>query len=111
MPNLFADIPDRLPDELLETLLADGTFRIERIVSHGHTSPAGFWYDQDQAEWVIVLQGSARLEFEGDEPLPMGPGDFVHIPAHKRHRVAWTTPDEPTIWLAVHYEEQKRGPT
>jgi len=100
--NLFADLPANLPDELFTTLLEAADVRIERIVSHGHASPDGFWYDQEQHEWVVVLKGAARLRFE-DEVLEMGPGSFVNIPAHRKHRVEWTTPDEPTIWLAVHY--------
>ena len=105
MPNLFADLRSNLPEELFTTLLEASDVRIERIVSHGQSSPEGFWYDQDQAEWVLVLKGAARLQFE-DGTLEMGPGDFVHIPAHQKHRVAWTTPNEPTIWLAVHYGEK-----
>jgi cupin 2 domain-containing protein len=101
--NLFTDVPANLPDELLTTLLEAASVRIERIVSHGHTSPDGFWYDQDNHEWVIVLQGAARLRFE-DSIVEMKPGDFVNIPAQKKHRVEWTTPDEPTIWLAVFYK-------
>jgi len=102
--NLFSEIPTDLPDELFDTILDVDSVRIERIVSHGHASPAGFWYDQDKAEWVLVLKGEAKLLFEGDEePIHMTPGDHVNIPAHKRHRVEWTKPDEPTIWLAVHY--------
>jgi hypothetical protein len=31
-------------DELFTTLLNTGNVRIERIVSHGHASPEGFWY-------------------------------------------------------------------
>ncbi len=100
--NLFADLPQQMPDELFTTLLEATSVRIERIVSHGHASPDGFWYNQDQHEWVIVLKGLARLQFE-DEIVEMWPGDFVNIPAHKKHRVEWTTPDEPTIWLAVVY--------
>jgi len=104
MNNIFSDIPDDLPDELPETLLDADSVRIERIVSNGHTSPEGFWYDQEQHEWVVVLTGAARLRFDDDDKLvEMGPGDCVNIPAHKRHRVEWTTPDEPTVWLAVHY--------
>ena len=102
--NLFADLPAHLPDELISTLLDAADVRIERIVSHGHASPEGFWYDQPQAEWVIVLKGTARLHFE-DGAVEMRPGDFVNIPAHKKHRVEWTTRDEPTIRLAVHYGE------
>ena len=102
MPNLFHDIPSPLPEELLTTLLSTGPVRIERIVSHGHASPEGFWYDQDQSEWVVVLKGAARLRFEDESsPHELRSGDFIHIPAHRRHRVEWTTPDEPTIWLAV----------
>ncbi len=108
--NLFADVPGQvpanLPEELVTTLLEADDLRIERIVSQGHASPADFWYDQDRAEWVLVLRGAARLRCEGDErPVEMRPGDYVNIPAHKKHRVEWTTPDEPTIWLAIHYGE------
>ena len=103
--NLFTDLPRHVPDELITTLLKGVNVRIERIVSHGHASPAGFWYDQDRNEWVVLLKGAARLRFESDErPIEMKAGDFVNIPARKRHRVEWTTPDEPTIWLAVQYD-------
>lgn len=89
-------------NELITTLLEANGVRIERIVSNGHASPDGFWYDQDRHEWVMLVTGAARLCFE-NETIEMKPGDHVNIPAHKRHRVDWTTPDEPTIWLAVHY--------
>ena len=103
--NFFADLPQQLPDELFTTLLEAANVRVERIVSLGHTSPDGFWFDQDQHEWVIVLKGAARLRFEGEEqPVEVKPGDFVNIPAHKKHRVEWTMPNEPTIWLALFYE-------
>ena len=93
-----------LPDELVEKLINTPDVRIERIVSHGHASPTDFWYDQDENEWVVVLAGAARLLLEGDsQPLELGPGDHVNLPAHRRHRVEWTRPDEPTIWLAVYY--------
>jgi cupin 2 domain-containing protein len=100
--NLFADLPACLPDELFETLLAAAHVRIERIVSHGHASPRGFWYDQPQHEWVLLLRGAAKLRFE-EETVALKPGDYLNIPARKRHRVEWTTPDELTVWLAVHY--------
>jgi cupin 2 domain-containing protein len=102
--NLFSDIPAELADERSETLLAAEGLRVERIVSHGHVSPPGFWYDQDRDEWVLVLQGEARLRWEGEaELVTLRPGDFVNIPAHRRHRVEWTTPEGPTVWLAIHY--------
>ena len=101
--NLFTGLP-HLPDELFTTLLDAADVRIERIISHGHASPADFWYDQPQHEWVIVLKGAARLQFE-DGMVEMKPGDFINIPAFKKHRVDWTTPDEPTVWLGVRYGE------
>lgn len=100
--NLLADLPTSLPDELVTTLLEASHVRIERIVSHGHASPDGFWYDQDQHEWVVVLKGAARLRFD-DRTIELRPGDAVNIPAHQKHRVEWTVPDEPTVWLAVFY--------
>jgi len=102
MPNLFANVPANLPDELATVLQEGHGVRIERIVSHGHITPAGFWYDQPESEWVLVLKGAARLEFEG-RMVEMSPGDYINIPAHTKHRVAWTTPDEPTVSLAVHF--------
>jgi cupin 2 domain-containing protein len=51
---------------------------------------------------VIVLKGAARLQFE-DAMVEMKPGDYINIPAYKKHRVDWTTPDEPTVWLGVRY--------
>jgi len=102
LTNLFADLPTELPAELLQTLVERPGLRIERIVSHGHASPEGFWYDQAENEWVIVLAGAATLRLaDPDELLELKPGDFLSLPAHRRHRVEWTTPDEPTIWLAV----------
>jgi cupin 2 domain-containing protein len=106
--NLFSNLPQHLPDELVTTLLEAPDVNIERIVSHGHASPEGFWFDQDRHEWVVVLKGAATLRFEDDEqPVEMHPGDFINIPAHRKHRVVWTTPDEPTVWLAVHYGDRR----
>jgi cupin 2 domain-containing protein len=100
--NIFADVPTSLPDELVQTLLTASALRIERIVSLGHASPEGFWYDQDAPEWVMVVSGAARLGFEGEAPVEMTAGSFINIPAHKRHRVEWTDPSSPTIWFAIH---------
>ncbi len=107
--NLFVHLPPNLPDELVQVLTAAPGVRIERIVSHGHASPSDFWYDQDETEWVMVVRGAARLRFE-DGAVEMRPGDFVNIPAHRKHRVEWTTPDEPTVWLAVFYREEADRP-
>ena len=102
--NIFANLREKLSDEEFVELLSAPNVRIERIVSSGHASPAGQWYDQVWAEWVIVLQGSAGLLFEGeDKPRVLGAGDYVHIPAHTRHRVEWTDPEKATVWLVVHY--------
>jgi cupin 2 domain-containing protein len=104
MKNLFADIPKNLSDELFETLLQTSSFRIERIVSNGHCSPKGFWYDQDDNEWVILLKGRAVLRFEDQyENIKMNPGNYINIEKHRRHRVEWTDSTQETLWLAVHY--------
>jgi len=105
--NIFDDLPQQLPREVVQTLIRAADVRIERIISHGHASAEGFWYDQPQHEWVIVLKGAARLRFE-DRTIEMKPGDFVNIPAFRKHRVDWTTPDEPTVWLGVRYGDVAR---
>ncbi len=88
-------------EEFTEVLALGGGSRVERIVSEGHTSPQGFWYDQDEWEWVSVLQGSAELEFEGRGRVALSAGEWVLIPAHERHRVARTSTDPQCVWLAV----------
>jgi cupin 2 domain-containing protein len=102
--NLLADVPAYLAEEELRTLLTAPALRIERIVSTGQASPPGFWYDQDWAEWVVVLAGQAGLLIEGEAaPHVLIPGSYVHLPAHCRHRVEWTSAEAPTVWLAVHH--------
>lgn len=101
--NLFAELPDARTHESLDTFLARGGVTIQRIVSHGQATPDGEWYDQDTDEWVVVLRGAAGLEIEGESAIrELGTGDFVFLPARERHRVAWTSRDELTIWLAIH---------
>jgi cupin 2 domain-containing protein len=102
--NLFTDVPERMASEEVIELLSRPDLRIERIVSTGQSSPAGFWYDEPEGEWVLVVRGAATLRFE-DEAAPrlLEAGDFVDISAHRRHRVEWTDPEVPTLWLAVHY--------
>lgn len=124
MGNLFAGIPQPDPlspglsdagtpgwtgpslgggDEMFDTLAAMAGARVERIVSTGQRSPPGFWYDQDWDEFVLLVSGAAVLDIAGhDSPRLLQPGDWVHLPAHTRHRVLWTPADRPTVWLAVH---------
>lgn len=100
--NLFQDLPDHPSDEVVQVLLEQAGTRIERIVSRGQASPPGFWYDQDQAEWVLLLQGSALLRFQDEaQPRVLGPGDALHIAAHRLHRVEATAAEGVTLWLAV----------
>ena len=104
MDNLFAGLPTSLPEEMVEVLLRTPAARLERIVSFGQATPAGQWHDGDTNEWVVLLRGAAGLRFEDEStPCVLGPGDWVDIPAHRRHRVDWTAPSEPTVWLALHY--------
>jgi cupin 2 domain-containing protein len=98
--NLFADLPAGVDGETFVTLLENPAAKVERIVSHSHHSPEGFWYDQADDEWIIVLRGSATLEFEGEEQVDLQQGDYLTIAKHVKHRVARTSAE--TIWLAVH---------
>jgi cupin 2 domain-containing protein len=102
--NIFSNLPRPIPDEIFEEIISSKTCKIERIISKGQASPEGFWYDQEQNEWVVVLKGQAALKFQDNEKvIEMGPGDYVNIPAHCKHRVEWTDPHTETIWLAIHY--------
>jgi cupin 2 domain-containing protein len=104
--NLFAAIPSEIPAEIFQVLLETKNFRLERIVSAGQATPPEEWYDQNTHEWVVLLAGSAGLRFEDEPELRvLSPGDYFLIPAHRRHRVEWTDPDQPTVWLALHYHE------
>ena len=102
--NLFSLIPKKLKEEQINELFVTEDVRIERIVSRGQACGEDDWYDEEEAEWVLVLSGAARLQFEDEaEPRALGPGDYLYIPPRKRHRVAWTHPDDTTVWLAVHF--------
>ena len=98
----MVNLPKNLPNELITVLQEGHGVRIERIISTGHRSPDSFWYDQPENEWVLVLTGAARIQFE-DRMVELLPGDTINIPAHQKHRVEWTSPDEPTVWLALFY--------
>ena len=103
--DLFANLPDAAPDEQFESLLKRPGVRILRIVSTGQATPDGEWYDQDGDEWVVVLRGRAGVIIDGEaEPRELGPGEYLFLPARCRHRVAWTSPEEATVWLAVHID-------
>ncbi len=107
--NIFAEIPAQLPQELTERIAAGRRVVIERIISRGHASPPGFWYDQPRSEWVLLLCGRAGLRFEDRRRLTvLGPGDHIEIPAHCRHRVEWTDAHADTVWLAVFFDALTR---
>ncbi len=102
--NIFAAPPRPSDQEVFEELLRGGDFRLERIISTGQATPAGQWCDQEADEWVLLLSGGAALRMEGQpQPCELRPGDALHIPAHRRHRVEWTAPGQATVWLALHY--------
>lgn len=104
--NLLAPFAERPEHEVFEPLASSEHFLFERIVSVGHTTPPGKWYDQPRDEWVVLLKGAARIRFEGhDDPVELGPGDSMLIPAHLRHRVEWTSPEGESVWLALHFKE------
>jgi cupin 2 domain-containing protein len=111
--NLFSVTP--LPsaggnaDEQFDTLLDQPAFRLERIVSTGQATPVGEWLSQPRAEWVVLLTGTAAVRFEDEaSPRSLQPGDVLHIPPNRRHRVEWTDAASATVWLALHYDEATR---
>ena len=102
--NFFTLPINKLEDEKFDTLVSMSNVRIERIISYGHTTPPGDWYDQPQYEWVLLVSGKATLRFKDDPTLHfLVKGDFIEIAPHRQHRVEATHPTEPTVWLAVHY--------
>ncbi|WP_394151234.1 cupin domain-containing protein [Vibrio maritimus] len=101
--NLFTNIPNQLPDELFEDIVKTSNIRVERILSDGHSTPDGEWFDQAENEWVAVLQGQGVLEYEDGQTITLDVGDYVNIPAHVKHRVKSTASGATTIWLAIFY--------
>ena len=100
--SIFANIPKDLSDELFDELFSNKIVKIERIISKGHTSPKFGWYDQEENEWIFLVKGEALLEFE-NKKVHLKEGDYINIPAHTKHKVAWTEPNSETIWLAIFY--------
>lgn len=105
MNNIFTQLPDASDAEKFQTLLAQPNLKIERIISNGQSSPADHWYEQEQSEWIMLLQGGAGIEFKGDKAIALKPGDYLNIPARQPHRVAWTDIGAITLWLAIHYTD------
>jgi cupin 2 domain-containing protein len=102
--NLLFPLPDAGAAESVDTLLTRPGLRLERIVSYGQASPPGFWYDQSEGEWVLLLAGAAQLRFADENAArALGPGDWLDIAPRRRHRVDWTDPTTPTVWLAIFY--------
>lgn len=100
--NLFP-APSGHGEEEILPLLQSPHLRLEHIVSKGQVSPRGFWYDQMDPEWVVLLRGSATLEFADAGTLSLSAGDSLTIPARTRHRVAEVSDD--ALWLALHFRD------
>jgi cupin 2 domain-containing protein len=102
--NIYTDIPEVMSNEFFQILHKTSNMKIERIISRGHSTPAGQWYDQDSDEWVILLKGQATLSYEDTtQPVNLSTGDYLFIPAHTKHRVDWTHQSCESIWLAIHF--------
>jgi cupin 2 domain-containing protein len=102
--NVFESLAEHIENEVFEEIIAGEHVRIERILSQGHTSPDEGWYDQDEHEWVVVLRGKGIIQYEDGSTVELNTGDYLNIPAHKKHRVSWTDPEQVTAWLAVFYK-------
>ena len=104
MNNLFSSLPVELEREVYDELVRSEHVRIERIVSKGHTAPAEGWFDQDEHEWVVVLEGSGTILLEDGREMTLKKGDHLNIPSRTKHKVTWTDPKNLTVWLAVFYK-------
>jgi len=103
LANIFSNIPSEIPNEIFEDIVNTDKLRIERIISKGQSYPDTDWYDQVENEWVIVLSGYGEIEYVNGDKIMLNQGDYLHIKAHEKHRVIATSPDEPTVWLAIFY--------
>ncbi|MDB2562606.1 cupin domain-containing protein [Sulfurimonas sp.] len=101
--NIFDNIPKELDAELFQDILVKDNLKIQRIVSQGESTNDDKWYIQEDDEWVIVLQGKATISFIDESDINLNSGDYIHIPANKKHKVSWTSSTEQTVWLAVHF--------
>ena len=101
--NVFSNIPTNIMQEVFEDLLNKDNIRIERIISQGQVSPESGWYDQEEHEWVLVLEGAGKVLFEDGNEVSLEKGDYINILKHTKHKVSWTDPKQVTIWLAVFY--------
>jgi len=112
--NLLKDLPSAIKDEVFEDIVKGDAVRIERIVSQGQCSPDEHWYDQEQNEWVLILEGHAKLILQlnqsnanhsnnSEQIVELKAGDHINIKAHQKHKVLWTCPNQTTVWLAVFY--------
>lgn len=102
--NIFSNIPDKISNEIIETILNSEYLRVERIISKGQSSPTNFWYNQSENEWVIVLEGKSMIKFDDESIVTLHKGDYLFIPAFKKHRVEWTDPNQITIWLTIFFK-------
>ncbi len=102
MKNIF-DLPSEIPDEIVEVIYENKNTRIERILSAGQVSAEGFWYDQNENEWVSLVQGEAKVAFDDGGSAVLKAGDHILIKAHKRHRVEYTSIDPPCVWICVFF--------
>lgn len=100
--NIFNSNSEKINEEVLENLIKTDSFLLERIISEGHTTPEGYFYDQKQNEFVLLLKGFAKIAFEDCE-VELKEGDYLIIPAHKKHRVTYTSEKEKTFWLTLYY--------
>jgi cupin 2 domain-containing protein len=98
-------LPPDAAEETFEEIIRSPSVRVERIISQGQSSPGSGWYDQDENEWVMLIKGNATLEWEDGSITDLSAGDYLNIPAHRKHRVLSTAQDEITVWLAVFYKD------
>lgn len=100
LKNIFAGVAEVGEEESFNTLVKSPNCRVERIVASGHDSPKGMWYDQENDEFILLLQGEATMEFE-DGMVEMKAGDYLHIPKNCKHRLDKSSVSPACVFLCV----------
>ncbi|MCX6157127.1 MAG: cupin domain-containing protein [Ignavibacteriae bacterium] len=104
--NFFNSINLKSNKEKFTELIKGRSFTAEKIVSNGFKSPDNKWMSEVNDEWVMLLKGSAKLEFEFEvgDVINLKAGDYLLIPAKTKHRVIYTSKKPFCYWLAIHFK-------
>jgi len=99
--NLLDNIPFTSKNEIFNTIISNDNIKIERIISYGQTTPKDYWYNQEEDEFVLILKGDAKIQYDDGSIHILNTNDSLYIQSHQKHKVTYTA--NPTIWLAIFF--------